>query len=251
MPTPFTHLEMAARLVIDPAVPETARKLIRDEYSAFLPGIICADARPENGADREVTHFYRYDKPITDHPWRVMLEKYPMLKQPATPAHRVFVGGYVAHLAADEYWSRYMLSPHFAEGNWGSDMRWRFFVLHLLLIYMDERDLKTLTADTARTLRGALPNNWLPFMPDHVVCEWRDFVADQITGESKTLEVLGARIKKTPEELREVLDSSETMQACLWDNITPPLLAQIEADMYVFSREQLLLYLNETAGLFK
>jgi hypothetical protein len=246
MPTPFTHLEIATRLYDDPALTQPARDLMHAEYAAFLPGTTCADAKPEPGADREVTHFYRYDKPMIDHPWRVMLATYPALAQPQTAAHRAFIAGYVAHLAADEYWSRYMLKPHFAESSWGTDLRWRFFVLHLLLIYMDERDLKTLTPALARTSQQSIPDIWLPFMRDEVICDWRDDVAEQIVGNSKTLDILGSRVKKTPDELRVLLDAPETMQAYLWDHIPLTELARIESEMYAFSREQMLIYVAET-----
>jgi hypothetical protein len=250
MPTPFTHLEIATRLHDDKSLPPSARDFIQAEYAAFLPGTTCADARPEPGADREVTHFYRYDKPMIDHPWRVMLATYPALAKPQTPSHRAFIAGYVAHLATDEYWSRYMLKPHFAEAAWGSDMRWRFFVLHLLLIYMDERDLKALTPALARLSQQSIPENWLPFMRDEVICGWRDDVAEQIIGRSKTLDILGGRVKKEPEELRVLLDNPETMQSYLWDNIPLAALAQIEGEMYAFSREQMLIYLSETERYF-
>ncbi|MCU0512569.1 MAG: zinc dependent phospholipase C family protein [Anaerolineae bacterium] len=245
MPTPFTHLEIAVRLLHDPALNAPAHRLIDGEYAAFLLGSICADARPSPRADREVTHFYRYDRPMVEHPWRVMLAQHPALARPATPAAQAFIAGYVAHLATDEYWSRYMLAPHFAGGTWGHSLQWRFFVLHLLLIFMDERDLKTLTAALAHTLQQAAPQHWLPFMSDAVLCDWRDLIAQQITGDSLTLEIFGGRIFTPPAQLRQMLDSPEVMHEHLWAHITPALLHTVEADMYAFSREQLLCYLAD------
>jgi hypothetical protein len=154
--------------------------------------------------------------------------------------------GYVAHLASDEYWSRNLLKTHIAEADWGNDIYDRFKALHLLLIYMDERDEKHLSSTIAPTLYKSHPNSWLPFMSDTVICEWRDFIADQLqTGISQTLQIFGSRIQIAPDELRKMLDNPQTMQKRLWDNISSPLLHYLEEEMYLFSRQQLLIYLDE------
>ena len=140
MPTPYSHLWIAHRLLADEALSSEVQSAIAADVPAYLLGSIVADARIYPGADRELTHFYRYDKPMPDHPWQEMLRQNPTLAQPQTDSHRAFIAGYVAHLAADEYWTRQMVGPHFAEGAWGNDIRWRFYVLHLLLTSMDERD---------------------------------------------------------------------------------------------------------------
>lgn len=247
MPTPFTHLRIAQHLLDDEALPQTVRQMLAASMPDYLLGSIIADARVHPGADRELTHFYRYDKPMLDHPWRLMLTDNPVLTQPQSAAHRAFVAGYVAHLAADEYWSKHMLKPHFAESDWGENMRWRFFVLHLLLIHMDERDEEGLPTGISETLRKSQPKaDWLPFMPHDVVTEWRDFIAEQIEGESQTLEIFGKRIMRTPDELREMVDSDITMQTYLWKHIPPELLNSIENELYAFARSQMQIYLDET-----
>src|SRR5690349_17524253 len=106
MPTPFTHLHIANDLDADPILPDSLKTLINANYGAYLLGSICADATSTGIADRETTHFYRYDKPIVEPPWRVMMAMHPTLCTPKSPAHEAFIAGYVAHLAADEYWSR-------------------------------------------------------------------------------------------------------------------------------------------------
>ncbi|MBA3868624.1 MAG: hypothetical protein H0X30_05685 [Anaerolineae bacterium] len=246
MPTPFTHLETAQRMLVDGRIPSDIRSALALEKPAFLLGNVAADARTNGDLTRESTHFYTYDKGITEHPWRVMVQQNPSLLHPTNPAHRVFVAGYVAHLTIDETWSLEMLGPHFVGREWASNA-FRFLMLHMLLISMDERDYSALQPWQSATLASAEPDHWLPFMNDHILDDWRDFISEQISaeGHSQTLEVLGKRINKTPAELRAMLDSQE-IQSDLWGNITPDLLATVETSMYQHACEQLCVYWNES-----
>ncbi|MGJ3239457.1 MAG: hypothetical protein ACFE0Q_12175 [Anaerolineae bacterium] len=245
MPTPFTHLHISLRLLDDALMPSVIRAYLGAHRSDFLLGGVVADQRPESGA-RSDTHFYEYTRPMPDHPWREMLRQHPTLQEPASDAHHVFLSGYVAHLAADEYWSRHMLKPHFAEADWGTDIRGRFYLLHLLLITMDERDQSRLPEYIGQTMRESYPQNWLPFLSDEKICDWRDFIAYQLEeDDSQTLTIFGGRIDTKPEEVRALLDDSAYMQRELWDHVSQQLLSEIETKLYAFAREQLLVYLNE------
>ena len=250
MPTPFTHLETAQRMLVDEHIPSDIRTAIALQKPAFLLGNVAADARTSGDLTRESTHFYSYDKGITEHPWRVMVQQNPSLYHPTSLAHRVFIAGYVAHLTIDETWSLEMLGPHFVSREWGGSNAFRFLMLHMLLISMDERDYHALQSWQYSTLASAAPDHWLPFMNDHILTEWRDFISEQISpyGHSQTQEVLGKRINRTPAELRAMLDSPQ-IQSDLWANITPELLASVEADMYQHACEQLCVYWNETEAL--
>jgi hypothetical protein len=249
MPTPFTHLKTAQCLLADDALPVEVRAALDAERGAFLLGNVAADARVGADLKREATHFYAYDKGISEHPWRVMMRQHPVLETPQNPAQRAFLAGYVAHLSMDEVWSLDMLGPHFAGRDWAPWSQ-RFIMLHILLIHMDERDLAGLSAWQGPALAGAAPQDWIPFMSDTILSGWRDFVADQIKpgGESQTLQVFGSRIGYTAEDLRAILDSPERMESDLWAHITPDLLAEIEASMYRHAREQMLVYWNESGG---
>lgn len=249
MPTPFNHLRAAQRLLNDSQVLPAHRALLTAERSPFLLGSIAADARVNSGLKRTDTHFYRYDEPMMDHPWRVMLNQYPTLARAQDAAHSAFVAGYVAHLAMDEYWTKHMLGAQFIERDWGPDRQFRAFMLHILLTYMDERDYALLESWQAHTLLAAQPADWLPFMTDDDLCAWRDFIAGQIVGESQTLAIFGARVQRTAEEFRAVLDSPERMQADLWAYIPRDLLAQVEQQMYDFARDQMAVYLAEICGI--
>ncbi|QPC82993.1 zinc dependent phospholipase C family protein [Phototrophicus methaneseepsis] len=248
MPTPFSHLWIAHQLLHDEALPPDVQAVIHADIPAFLLGGIVADAKPTPDSDREVTHFYRYDRPMPDHAWREMIRQHPSLAHPTGPTHRAFLAGYIAHLATDEYWSKFMLGPHFANGSWGEDIRWRFYVLHLLLTTMDERDQKRLPEEDAIRLAQAEPDHWLPFMDDAVIVDWRDYIAKQLTQEnaSDTIAIFSARIHRDPDEMRRLLDDPQQMQDMLWDHITPQLLNDLEAQLYSFSVEQMMCYISES-----
>lgn len=248
MPTPFTHLNIAQRLLADDALDAAHRDALRAERGAFLLGSIAADARVGAGLPRDRTHFYTYGQDIVDHPWRVMLRHHPGLLHPHDAAHRAFVAGYVAHLAVDEYWSLNMVEPHFVRRNWG-DRAARFLMLHIILVVMDEADLALLEAWQADALRAARPNRWLSFISDNDLTAWQDLIHAQIRpgGQSETLSIFGARINRTAAELRAILDSGETMQSGLWDHISRDVLAEVAAGMYAFARVQMAHYLDESA----
>jgi hypothetical protein len=247
MPTPFTHLETAQRLLDDKQIQETFRASLAAEKASFLLGNIAADARTSADIRREDTHFYDYSYGIREHPWRVMMRQHPALHSPSSPAQRVFLAGYVAHLSMDEIWTLHMLEPHFVVREWAPRPT-RFFMLHILLSYMDERDYRLLLPWQHVTLAAARPENWLPFMNDSILSDWRDFIDVQIRpgGLSLTLEVLGARAKRPPDELRSILNSPSQMQKDLWENILPETLASIEGEMYRHAREQMLIYWQES-----
>lgn len=248
MPTPFTHLNFTQRLLQDDAIPSHYRDLLSEYLPAFQLGSIVADARVSSGVGREVTHFYSYEHPILDHPWRVMLHDHPSLKLPQSEAHQVFLTGYVAHLATDEAWALKMVRPNFAMREWVDvDRHDKFFALHLLLTYMDERDEMQLEQWQADTLSQCHPADWLPFMDDTVLCDWRDLIVNQIKpeGSSQTLPIFSKRLQLAIEFIRETLDNPDIMTHRLWQHIPKALLEMVELQMYEFTRDQLCIYLTE------
>ncbi len=248
MPTPFTHLEITQRLLNDHDLPHVYRDLISMYRPAFQLGSIVADARVSGGIGRHVTHFYSYDRPIIDHPWRVMLHDHPSLTHPHDEQHLVFLAGYVAHLTTDESWALKMVRPNFFMAEWdGVSRRDIFIALHLILMFMDERDEMKLQDWQPDSLAQCQPNHWLPFMPDAVLCSWRDLVAEQIAtaGISQTLPILGKRLGVEPAILRDMLDNPEIMTERLWQHVPQALLKTVEKQMYAFTRDQLCNYLTD------
>ncbi len=246
MPTPFTHLLTAQRLLADPAVPSAQRALLTAQVGAFVLGGVVADAQGSPGLSREQTHFYNYEYPVSDPAWQTMLARYPALRGVTDPAQRAFLAGYVMHISMDEIWSLEMTGPHFARREW-AEHRQRFLMLHILLIYMDERDRAGLDEVLSAALQAAEPDHWLPFLSDDVIRQWRDLIAPQIApgGVSETLDIYGARLGKTPDDLRAILDSPERMQTELWANVPPEVVAAVEDDMNRYARDQMVAYLRE------
>lgn len=247
MPTPFTHLEFAQRLLSD--IDVSQRAFLQAHRSAFLLGSIAADARVGAGVSRESTHFYAYDQPINEHPWRVMLQHHPSLCSPRHPAHRAFLAGYVAHLALDEAWSLQFVRPQFILKEWNAPRDARFFALHLILIYMDRRDETLLEAWQAPILAAATPSAWLPFIPDAVLSIWRDFIAEQIRdgGQSKTVDIFSERLMMPRTDLVAVVDSPSEMQKRLWNFVSMADLQAVEPLLYQFTRQQMNQYLIESS----
>lgn len=247
MPTPFTHLEIAQRLLTDEQLSHGMRDFLHGERPAFLLGNIAADARVGNGAPREHTHFYQYGQNIEGRVWRAMIDDHPDLMHPHSPAHRAFVAGYVAHLTVDETWSLYMVYPHFVQREWADRAR-RFFMLHIILIYMDERDLSRLEAWQPDSLCAAEPHNWLAFIPDDDLRRWQSTIYDQIKpdGDVQTLDIFGSRIGTSPQAFRDILDSPVRIQTDLWDHISKDILHGVESICYERARQQMRLYLQES-----
>ena len=251
MPTPFSHLKHAQCLLADAELPQSMRELLNDQRPDFQLGCIIADARVTGGLGREITHFYRLDQPITECPWRVMFAQNPCLTPAKDEAHLAFLAGYVAHLALDEYWAMNMVRPHFWGRDWDiEDRRDKLFALHLILTVMDERDEEELHGWQAESLAQCEPCDWLPFLSDEILREWRDFVAGQIApgGKSQTLAIFSRRLRCDEAEVRATLDDAGRMQARLWRHVDPALLADVEARAFVYTREQLAVYLREFAG---
>jgi hypothetical protein len=246
MPTPFSHLAIAQRLLGDEQLAIRHRNALNAHAPAFFLGSVAADARIPAPDSRAATHFYTYTQAHIGEVWRDMMRAHPALLRPHSPEQRAFVGGYVAHLGVDEHWSVAMLAPHFAKATWGEDIRHRFFVLHLLLADMDARDRSSLPDSVAHTLRQSQPNAWLPFMSDAVLDDWRDLIADQLENGSQTYQILGERVGLTEEGFRALMEDDATMQRLLWHNIPIALVHEIEEGMVALARAQLCAYLEET-----
>jgi len=244
MPTPFMHLLITHQLAQDEQVPIAYRDLFTTYRPAWLLGGVVADQKAHDGADRSVTHFYRYDRPMDDNPWRIMLDKNPKMKQPNSDAYLAFVAGYVAHLACDEYWTRNVLRFHFAQASWGRDLRWRFFILHFMLTWMDQRDESLLPNDAPSQIRQCEPNAWIPFMSDDRIIEWRDFISEQIEGDSQTISIFAQRVGIPAEDFHNKLTDETWMQKNLWQHLPLTLIQQHEEKMYQFAHEQLNIFMD-------
>jgi hypothetical protein len=243
MPTPFSHLSAARTLLEDRAIAAPVRAELEKEIGAFLLGSIAADGYYLANAPlrREDTHFFSYERPLEDQPWRLMLTRHPRMAS-AVGAARAFAAGYVAHLAMDEVWWLRMMRPHFGEREW-ADRSYRFLMLNIILTVMDERDEAAARREVS-ALQSAEPAAWCPFLPDQALIAWRDLIAAQIApdGVSQTLPILAPRVGKTELELRRMLDDAPLLEADLWAHVPRELLGTVEAAMLAHARESLCAY---------
>ncbi len=240
-------MAFAHHILTDEALPVAARTLIEAQWGAFLLGSIAPDARVSSGIRRADTHFFEYEAVIAVHPIDAMLAQFPMLARAAISdeAYAAFIAGYGAHLAMDEVWCTDLLFPKFMmlwDGNFSS-----FQMLHMLLGYLDARDVSSLPVTSDHpVLIAATPQNWLPFMPDTALIDWRELIAAQMApgGSNRTIEILSQRIKMQPSEMAAFIASADLMEANLWQNVPRSLVAAVEENMYERARGVLIDYLG-------
>lgn len=245
MPTPFTHLACARRLLDEGALPAPQRALLLEHLPAYMLGSIAADGHAGTGVRREDTHFYSYEAPIEIPPAQVMLTLHPALAAPADADQRAFIAGYIGHLAVDEAWTEGVMRPWFIDAVWGSSAD-RFLALNLLLIGLDERDLAQLGSMPGDALNRAEPHHWLPFLTDEALCDWRMIIVRQLApgATSETLRIIGPRIGLSEAGLRALTSSPAELDARLWAHVPRAALARTEAWMDELAREQVQEYLR-------
>src|SRR5687767_6837612 len=111
MPTPFTHLAVAAELLATGALPSS----LSQELPAFLLGNVAPDVQVISGQTREATHFFPVPLAGAPPAEQRLFELHPGLAPlGALPAaRRSFMAGYLAHLVFDQLWIRLIFEPVF------------------------------------------------------------------------------------------------------------------------------------------
>ena len=145
-----------------------------------------------------------------------MLEGFPALTHTKNqPARQVaFLAGYLCHLQADWIWIVDIFLPVFGHQNsWGA-ASYRLYLHNVLRAYLDRQILETLPVQTGSLLRGVVPRQWLPFVQDRHLKQWRDFLWPQLSpgAGSLTVEVFADRLGISPEEFHRLLDSEAHME---------------------------------------
>lgn len=248
MPTPFTHLAAALRLLDDEGLSSALRDRLRAELPAFLLGNVAADAtRLHAPGSREDTHFYGYHEPMEDHPWRVMLRRHPQLTRPRDEAQRIFLAGYVAHLAMDEIWTQQIMWPLMEGVDEAGERRHCGLVITLLMTRCDERDYQALDPNIVDALARARPSAWLPFLSDADLATMRDLILRQLRGRSETLDILSRRWGRTPQDFRATLDDASRFAREVLAWIPERRLRAVERNMDEAMRAHLLDWLQEQA----
>jgi hypothetical protein len=248
MPTPIQHLVLAEELLVDPALPSTARALLAAERGAFLLGTIAPDVQTISRQPREATHFFAVPPTVLQPAHQVMLIEHPALARSRwlAPAHTAFIAGYIQHLTLDEAWIAHIFGPCFGpDATWGV-FRERLLSHNFLRTWLDRRDELRVRRDVSDALLRVEPLAWLPFIADHHLRAWRDEIALQLAPGAPvhTLEVFAARHNVPPAEFRRVLDSPEEMQQRVFARLRPGCVERFYADALAESVSRIGAYLG-------
>ena len=203
-------------MVRQPALPLELRQSLQDHWPAFLLGNTAPDVQTITHQDRRSTHFF--DIPIfkgEPQPWERMFRRNPELTPwrllPTEQA--VFLLGYICHLRADVVWVKKIFFPTFGPFAGWQTMKQRLYLHNVLRSYLDYELLPALPDNLGKVLGEAVPSNWLPFVDDSYLREWRDFVSQQLLPGASvhTVEVFAARQGISPEEYYRLIQSEERL----------------------------------------
>lgn len=217
MPTPFYHLSLAEDLLHHPELPDEIRQFLMNSRCAFMFGNTAPDVQVVSGQPRLVTHFF--DLPIHENAplaWKRMFFAHPSLANAGQlpELQAGFLAGYLCHLQADWIWVKQVFAPIFGpQSTWGT-FRERLFLHNVLRAYLDVRILPGLTYGTDTCLRWVEPDQWLPFVEDRFLVEWRNLLFPQLQpgAATQTVEVFSARGGVPAPEFNALLGSETRMQ---------------------------------------
>lgn len=251
MPTPFTHLAYIQDFRQDANLSEKHRTLLQEHWGAFLFGSIAPDSQHMAKLRRHHTHFFEYGAPPVRPPVSTLLKTHPQLQAASIVdnARRVFMAGYVGHLAVDEVWWNEVFYPNFSIYSRG-DWQKYIFLAHALLSIIDERDYLSLRDDVYPDLAKTTPKLELPFIDDSAVFGWRDVIAAQLApdGQLQTLKILGERVPQGVEALTEFLQDETRLENELWSEVSRTKLAEAEALMINHMTTTIIDYLSVHEG---
>jgi hypothetical protein len=184
MPTPYQHLVESLAVLQNSDLPQDIRISLEAEKGAFLLGTTAGDVRYLTGKPRVETHFHEIPPDSVHTTVENLFQIYPGLADPGelSPPQAAFVSGYLLHLTWDVNWALHVFCPCYLNADtWSS---WRAAMIHhnALRLVLDRCALANLSAvDVAIALRGARPDQWVPFIADDVLREWRDRIAHHLT----------------------------------------------------------------------
>lgn len=248
MPTPFTHLVFAQRLIDDPLLSSAQRDFLHKHWGDFLLGNISPDAHHKTQSLRRVdTHFFEYGEKVSPLAEDVLLDTYPNLglAELGLGSNAAFIAGYLAHLAVDEIWYEEVILRFALEPDWGSQKD-RHFLFVSLMCVVDKRDFERLPSTQYADLAASQMNDYLPFMEDSAICAWRDMVVNQIQpgGERETLEIMGRVVEAGQEQLTQFVNSPERLETQLWSRFSLTQLHAAEELAYQHMRQVVCNYLK-------
>lgn len=216
VPTPFYHLNVAADLLNHAELSDPPFSTLKTYRAEFFLGNTAPDVQTVSGQDRRATHFF--DLPIRKGmipAWEKMLALYPSLIRPANlhPAQAAFLAGYLCHLQADWLWVVEVFAPVFGLASTWNSFEQRLYLHNVLRAYLDTKILSSLPSSMGTNLRLVSPASWLPFVKDVYLCQWRDFLAQQLQPGAfvRTVEVFAARQGIPAEAYYRLINSEERL----------------------------------------
>lgn len=224
VPTPFYHLSVAKELLEHPDLPAELAAQLKRERAAFLFGNTAPDVQTISRQARQETHFF--DIPLKEGarpPWELLLQSHPGYSLPyrLPSSQAAFILGYLCHLQADWLWVKQLFLPVFGKKAGWETLSRRLYLHNVLRSYLDQQVLPTLSNGTAASVTQARPDNWLPFVRDQHLYQWRDFLAEQLQpgAEIKTVEVFAARQGISPDEYYHLIASAERMETEVFSHL--------------------------------
>jgi hypothetical protein len=217
VPTPFYHLSIAYQLIGHPRSQPGVGSLLQEHAGAFLLGNTTPDVQVISGQSRAATHFFTV--PVSDRaplPWEHFFRLYPglALSEKIDSRNAAFLAGYLCHLQADWLWVMSIFQPIFGPSQHWENFSSRLYLHNVLRTYMDLEAIDGLPFDTAELLANTYLDNWLPFVSDTHLNEWRQFLVCQLQpGASvKTVDVFAARHGIEASEFRSVVCSETSLE---------------------------------------
>ncbi len=248
MPTPFQHLAYAKALLGDPALPEVVRERLWAQRGDFLLGNTAGDVQAVSGQPRPETHFYVFPPRGRPRAWRAMLEQYPALtaRDALSPAQIAFVSGYIAHLIWDEVWAWEVFIPCYIEsGIWETPLE-RNMHHNARRVLLDREAQRELRAwpPLVPALRASNPADWLPFVSDVALRQWRDWLVEQLASRAtgETAAVFAARMGVPVAELEALAEQVAAGRDDLLLADFDGALARYTARGHAESREAIICY---------
>lgn len=225
MPTPFMHLHIAEQINQLAQQNSNGRlhQALAAEWPAFYLGSVAPDVNAISAIPRSGTHFYSMPPAQEEMAYPTMLAQYPQLKYDAaiSAAQAMCVAAYSAHLMLDLIWLREVVYPFFYLPKTLGDRQQRELTHFILLTYLDTIALNALPETAVITLAAAQSQQWLPFVDDAVLTEWRDLLVAQLTPGApvKTVEIYAGRLGMSPDEFATNLQDPAWMQTQVFDKI--------------------------------
>ena len=239
---------VANTLLTDSRLDRHANQFLADHRPAFLFGNTAPDVQTVSGQARRSTHFFsipiRDNIPAED----LIFTRYSSLAQSEhLPEDQVaFLAGYIAHLLLDQLWIKQIFQPYFGDNTNRKTFQHQLFLHNILRVYLDRRDRHHLPVDLGDIMSQAQPREWLPFVEDSDLRQWRDFIVGQLApdAEALTIEVFAKRMNRKPEEFEAVLNSRHAMDVGVFSRIPDGKLNMFQYNACKQSVELLCRYLS-------